>query len=222
MIILSKVKRSIEKFSGLRIFKNLPLGCDLIYDIKKKLEINCMNIIVDVGANIGQSQQIFAKAFPAARIYCFEPVLETFEKLKKNVIGHNTHCICRALGEEEKMSKMYLNIHGNHLMNSLNPNTNSTNNNIVVSVTTLDRFTKENNIKRINFLKIDTEGWDIKVLLGGKQLLKEMNIDIIQIEAGIHPENISHARFQDISSYLFALNYYIFVFSVRKLTHFSG
>ena len=42
----------------------------------------------------------------------------------------------------------------------------------VLPIKTLDWYVKENNIKQIDFLKIDTEGYDFKVLLGGKEAIK--------------------------------------------------
>ena len=42
----------------------------------------------------------------------------------------------------------------------------------ILPVKTLDWYIKENNIIRIDFLKIDTEGYDYKVLLGGKEAIK--------------------------------------------------
>ncbi|CAN5721232.1 hypothetical protein BH10BAC3_BH10BAC3_33890 [soil metagenome] len=42
-------------------------------------------------------------------------------------------------------------------------------------VTTLDSYCAEKEIERIDFLKIDCEGFDYKVLLGAKELLTQEN-----------------------------------------------
>jgi FkbM family methyltransferase len=42
-------------------------------------------VILDIGSNIGASILFFHEQFPAARIYGFEPNLETFRVLQKNV-----------------------------------------------------------------------------------------------------------------------------------------
>ena len=51
---------------------------------------------------------------------------------------------------------------------------------IKIQTKKLDTFCYENNIEHIDVLKIDVEGWGLKVLNGGQKMLK--NIDIIQIE----------------------------------------
>ena len=40
----------------------------------------------------------------------------------------------------------------------------------------------KNNIKKINILKLDTEGHDIEYLLGAKEFLNQNLIDVIQLE----------------------------------------
>ena len=51
-----------------------------------------------------------------------------------------------------------------------------------VEVTTLDEFAVRHGIERIAFLKIDTEGFDVNVLRGARQLLAEGRIGPIQFE----------------------------------------
>jgi hypothetical protein len=40
-------------------------------------------LIFDVGANVGQSAELFLSAFPEARIQCFEPAEGTFAALSE-------------------------------------------------------------------------------------------------------------------------------------------
>ena len=49
---------------------------------------------------------------------------------------------------------------------------------------TLDSFCKKNQILHIDFLKIDTEGSELGVLLGAHNLLTNKQIEIIQFEYG--------------------------------------
>jgi FkbM family methyltransferase len=51
-----------------------------------------------------------------------------------------------------------------------------------VEMKTLDVYCKENDINHIDFLKIDTEGWELDILKGGKNILN--NCDFIQFEYG--------------------------------------
>lgn len=43
---------------------------------------------------------------------------------------------------------------------------------LTLPIKTLDSYVRKHKIKRIDFLKIDVEGWDFKVLLGGKKAIK--------------------------------------------------
>ncbi|HEV2551858.1 MAG TPA: FkbM family methyltransferase [Stellaceae bacterium] len=53
---------------------------------------------------------------------------------------------------------------------------------IKVPAITLDSYCAENNIALVSFLKIDVEGAEQLVLAGGRQMLAERRIDVIQLE----------------------------------------
>jgi hypothetical protein len=55
---------------------------------------------------------------------------------------------------------------------------------ILVDVSTIDLFCNENEISHIDFLKIDTEGEELNVLLGAKSFLEQKRISIVQFEYG--------------------------------------
>jgi FkbM family methyltransferase len=56
-------------------------------------------------------------------------------------------------------------------------------------ISTISEYCSTNNIQNIDFLKIDTEGYDYKVLLGAKDLLNQNKIKHIQFEywSGVRP-----------------------------------
>jgi hypothetical protein len=49
---------------------------------------------------------------------------------------------------------------------------------------TLDEYCREKNISRIDFLKLDVEGHELKALAGAKEMLSAGKIDRIQFEFG--------------------------------------
>lgn len=59
---------------------------DGAYDIVG-LELDPGEVILDLGANIGAFAVWASKRFPGARIHCYEPVPENFERLTVNVAG---------------------------------------------------------------------------------------------------------------------------------------
>ncbi|MBI2597954.1 MAG: FkbM family methyltransferase [Candidatus Diapherotrites archaeon] len=45
--------------------------------------------IIDIGAHIGSFSAYYAKKFPSAKIFCFEPMPQNFELLEKNIKENN-------------------------------------------------------------------------------------------------------------------------------------
>ena len=152
------------------------------------------DIIFDVGANRGEwTKAVLDEAPFEGKIYCFEPILNIFqalEKLKKQYIGINgtVNCFNTALGKKD--GELTINYFPSE--ESCGCSTfferpllgNITTQKVKVKITSLDLIAREQNISHINFLKIDTEGSELNVLLGAKDLIENNNIDVIQFEYG--------------------------------------
>lgn len=52
----------------------------------------------------------------------------------------------------------------------------------------VDRFCSAHGIEHVNFLKIDCEGFDLKVLIGFRKLLERGVIDFVEVEASLSPD----------------------------------
>jgi FkbM family methyltransferase len=213
-LILKKiggVARRITFAKKKRRFAREPL-----YDIKKILPGYKIETVIDVGANIGQTAKSFLKAFPGAKIYCIEPVRDTYETLKKNLHSkRNVLCFNKAFGSHNGVAEFSFNTDASvSVMNSLrvenNLNDTSTIRREKVEIVTLDSFCAENKLNKINYLKIDTEGFDLEVLKGAKSMLENGKIDFIEAEAGMNPDNDYHVAFNEIKEYLEGLDYYLF------------
>jgi FkbM family methyltransferase len=74
-----------------------------------------------------------------------------------------------------------------------------------VECKTLDTLSFELNLQHINYVKIDTEGAEYKILLGAKKLLEEKRISFIQFEYGLTDEIIPSVEI--ISNFLNEYNY---------------
>ena len=133
-------------------------------------------IIIDVGANIGAASYFFAKEYPNSQIYSFEPTTINFILLQKNLKHFsNVKIFQKGVYEENKKQKIYI--------NTKNPGTNSIyekwrkfDDYEYVNFINLKTFLKENNIKHIDILKIDTEGCEINILQSIKNFLKKISI----------------------------------------------
>ena len=145
--------------------------------------------IFDVGANVGEYAKILKKYFDTAKIYCFEPAKETFRILKDNV-GEAENVILNNMGFSDKAGwdTLYYDTEASGLASLYKRQLDYINIDLAkseeVQIETLDRYCVENDIQEIDFLKMDIEGNELNALEGGKNLLREKRIGVIQIEFG--------------------------------------
>src|SRR5262249_16852532 len=207
------IRRISQSLSGKPVNSALPRGVSLRMDVARLLPRLRVDIIFDVGANVGQSTMAYLRQFPSAKIYCFEPVAETFCSLQENVGSHETVCTFRlAFGASQGKGTMVLD--GSSDRFYLLP---ATNRELVrdvrleqVEIQTLDAFCLRHGVDRINYLKIDTEGADLQVLKGAKRMLAQHSIDIVQVEAGMNRGNKSHVPFVAFVDFFDPNDYFLF------------
>jgi FkbM family methyltransferase len=137
--------------------------------------------VIDVGANIGYYTLFFRSLVgDSGKIVAFEPEKNNFAILKKNVEINNFKNIelyNYALGSENKKVQMILSDKiGEHRIyneksSHTSVNSNSINENpklIEVNVVKLDDY-----VKTADFVKFDAEGYEIEILKGMPNLLKQ-------------------------------------------------
>jgi FkbM family methyltransferase len=204
MTFKSFIRRTAERLFGIHIFRVLPRGVDQFKDIQSEFSDYQMNVIFDVGANTGQSAKAYATSFAKAHIHSFEPIKESFALLEKSVFSfHHVHCHHLALGLENGFVQMISD--GVSPMNRQMKQTTAeasraSNSTERVKIVSLDSFCADNAIPHISYLKIDTEGMDREVLKGAYSMLSREAIDFVEVEAGMNPDNLHHAPFEDLKS----------------------
>ena len=156
--------------------------------------ISPFGVFYDIGANIGNHTLYFYKYFSPKAIYSFEPNLSTFNLLKKNVEENNLDNVRLfniALGDKEK--KVSLIIDNINLgATEVNPNEEGE-----TTQKILDHF----DIAPPDFIKIDTEGYEFKILNGMRKILTQYS-PVIWVE--VFPNNI-----KKINDFLNEFDYYI-------------
>jgi len=205
------LRRIINKL-GVEFFtlKKFPFGINYLTDAINMSVLSNPKIIFDVGANIGQTSMHFRNAFKETEIFAFEPVRSTYEELTKNLIGANVKTFNLGFGERQATKKVFLQELSelNSLVESLNK-PNDTGAAEEVQITTIDNFCENNNITRITLLKIDTEGFGLKVLSGTKTMLANAGVESILIEVGFSENDKRHDKFSEVyhvlSKYSFQL-----------------
>jgi len=176
----------------------------ILKDILKK---NKDLLFFDVGANIGDYSIILQQNFQNSRIYSFEPHPETFKKLESNTSNfNNIECYNFGMSSIPEFLKLYedKNLHSGlcsvyrDVFNKYESIDVST---FDVKLDTIDLFSKNKLIQKINFLKIDTEGHEFKCMEGAKGMIENGNIDVIQFEFN-HMNSISRIFVKDFEELL--------------------
>jgi len=151
------------------------------------------DIIFDVGAHIG----IFA--LKASRtigsegvVFAFEPDPENFRLLKKNLTLNSTSNVKafnKAVGSKNAILQLWADP-SSPSMSSLKQRTWSSMHPIDVASVTLDHIVKQHGLRKINFLKLDVEGYELEVLRGGEgsflNICQNMAIEIHKYALEMH------------------------------------
>lgn len=162
--------------------------------------------IFDIGANVGQSATDFAREFPHSRIYAWEPFQETFEGLCRQVKAfRNVHPFKLAAGSEtgtrEVLREKETASQVNSLVAGRQASLKGQGTAETIDLITLDQFCRENEIKSIDLLKTDTEGYDLEVLKGAMGLLEGGRIRAVVCETGMD-DDPCHTHFFDVATFL--------------------
>ncbi len=135
--------------------------------------INDQKIVFDIGANIGFYSMLFEKTNPKIRIFSFEPVKETYLKLKRNINYNNFKTKIYNYGFHEK--KGIKNIFFDRLNSAAASlkNTQGTKNRTKIKLNTIDYFVSRKKISRLDFIKCDVEGAEYFVIKGAQKTIRK-------------------------------------------------
>lgn len=176
------------------------------------------NIVFDVGANAGEYTYALERLAGAGNVYSFEPITSLFKELKKLFPKVNLHRI--ALSDKNEIHQFKIPIiagskfetRGKLDIDYIEPGEFSSEL-IEVECKTLDLFVEENNMKQLDFIKIDVEGHELKVLHGADESIKRFRpMMLIEIEQRHHNFSINK-----IFEYIESLNYKIQFYNLSSL-----
>ncbi|MBI5530065.1 MAG: FkbM family methyltransferase [Candidatus Doudnabacteria bacterium] len=150
-------------------------------------------IVFDVGGNNGEYTELWLKHIKqqkkSGEFYVFEPssmALQQLEKRFKNIEAVKINKL--AISDKEGVATLYANFAGSGLASLANRDLSHVGlemeNREEVVTTTLDNFCQQQKINKIDFLKLDTEGYEFAALQGGKNMLNSKQIKFIQFEFG--------------------------------------
>ena len=181
---------------------------DIAADVKTLLDKPAAPLLFDVGANEGQTILEMLRTFPSASIHSFEPSPRTFEQLGKQFGSRpNIKLYNLALGDEA--GQMPFTVFNDWSVNDslLKPAWSSPANSVTVSVATLDQFCEQQSIEGIDWLKIDTQGYDLRVLRGAQSLLTSGRIRLVSAEAIFNRMYDGQPSLCDLLQFMAGCNY---------------
>lgn len=146
------------------------------------------NVVIDVGTYVDGWHSLLASKLigDSGKVYAFEPSPAYLETFKKNIIRNDIHNILTfnlALSDKSGTVNFYDAGSGSSLSkDEAESHINKKIKPIQVETITLNDFVKWKEIKHIDFIKIDVEGWEMEVLKGATNILKRDDAPDIMIE----------------------------------------
>jgi FkbM family methyltransferase len=214
--IEGNLKTEFAEVQGSKMFldpgDSLNLSINGVYgELDTKIireEIHEGDIVIDVGANIGYYTLIFAQLVgKSGKVIAFEPESKNFEILKKNIeINNYDNVIVEQKIVSEKCGKMKLYVSNSDIVGHRIQQMKNLKNFIEVESVTLDDYMEKLNLdKKVNFIKIDVEGAEPKVLEGSNKILEkndqlkiftEFNREVVK-KYGIEPKEMIDLLYQN-------------------------
>lgn len=185
----------IEKEWGTLTFSFDPVFLDEeyeqeIFDIAKEY-VKKDDIVLDIGAHQGIYTTLFSSLIGEnGKVYAFEPHPTNFKYLQKNS-SENIIPIMKAIGSYNGEATLRIfNRYGTtghgFKVGDIPDET------LVVEMITIDSFVKQNNIDKLDFIKIDVEHWEIEVLKGALETINRFKPKMIIEVHGIENLKLIH------------------------------
>ena len=150
-----------------------PYGyTDELFDVKVKSG----DVVIDAGAWIGDFSAY--ASYKGATSYAFEPVESNYKLLCKTKDLNNNNIgkiipVQSGLGDTVQEVVMCISNDSSIAYSIVTNNENNSQIYEQIKITTLDSFVESNNIKKIDFIKADIEGFERNLLLGAQKTLKK-------------------------------------------------
>jgi len=174
------------------------------------------DVFIDVGANVGVMTLLASRVVgEMGFVYSFEPHPDLYTNLKENIrvnSANNVMCMPVGIGDREE-SRYLFERDVCRGASTLVDRAGNSDNKYLVDVRTLDDL-MSNHKRGVNMIKIDAEGYDLKVLFGADGTIRKYQ-PIIIIECSPHyPDS------WEIMEWLKQRNYRLYKLKNRQ--HFIG
>ena len=214
MIGKSLIKKSIRKigFDPVRYTPQLSLTARM----ERLLAYHQIDLVLDVGANVGQYGLLLREFGYSGRIVSFEPLSTAYTQLKATSRNDPMWDVAPRTALGNKDGKIAINVSGNSesssVLDMLDSHLESASDSAYigsekVKLCRLDQIVKEylNDDTTSIFLKIDVQGFERQVLEGATQILPRVHG--IQLEMSLIPLYKNQPLYQEIIEIMKELGY---------------
>ena len=161
------------------------------YFIERILSAVKPTVCVDVGTNVGSYAQALLEA-TQAKIYSFEPLSQPFEAL--SAVGQRYPgrlvAINYGVGAKDEILRIHFNdemtAHASFSEEVKNVSYVRNEKSQDIEVVSLDSYFAKHSVNQIDFIKIDTEGFEHEVLRDAQNIIAQFRPQLIQIEFNWH------------------------------------
>jgi FkbM family methyltransferase len=184
-------------------------------------------VILDIGANQGQTVQNYQRVFPEATIHCFEPFPASVAVLQE-LFQNDPHVTINALAIADRPGQrdFYVN-ETMHFTNSLLPRPTDTRRyfpkqaaakaKITVPCTTIDAYLRDKNLSKIDILKMDIQGGELMALQGAADTLSKHIPHLVYTEAYFVPHYQGAPMLLELWQFLVEHGYSLFdLYPIRR------
>jgi FkbM family methyltransferase len=163
----------------MEINNNLKILTEIV---SNNLLINEPFFLYDVGARGGIEQYWFNYGEHFKSIG-FDPdpneVIRLNENKSSNLVDYYDLTIRDVKSEYHSLYGRFSSVIANNIVNKIPSNTEN-------KTISIDNFTKKYNINNVDFIKIDTDGYDLEVIRSASEILKNSNVLGLMVECQFH------------------------------------
>ncbi len=178
-------------------------------------------IMFDIGAHEGQSSIHKAVENSNLHVYAFEPVPKLIEKIKSKIVDLNNYTVIpKAVSDYDGEAFFNVRGEGDWGQGSLSDFTDNVDKvwpgaelrfteRIKIDVTRLDTFIEQTNISKINYLHIDAQGEDLKIIKGLGKYISLVVSGVVEASSSDKVSYINQNTVNDTVDYLKAAGFKI-------------
>ena len=150
-------------------------------------------VVLDVGAHAGQFAKLFATMAPRGRVFAFEPSAYARSILAPAMaVGGQGRVEIVPVGLSDRPGELVLHTPIKRRgglgfgVAHLGPSGGGAIVDQTVALTTLDAFAEARGLERLDFVKMDIEGWELRALMGGRRTLSRFKPTLyLEIDAAM-------------------------------------